>query len=114
MHGDENATTTAARLSSSSLSLVLLVVAGCGGAVPSRNSAIAPASSSPSASASSSPTPVDPSSGPAATGLPTSPTVAEIVRLQAELAADPTNADAQRDLGLALTQRVRDTADPSL
>ena len=44
----------------------------------------------------------------------TSPTVAEIARLQALVAADPTDADAQRDLGFALLQRVRETADPSL
>ena len=44
----------------------------------------------------------------------TSPTVAEIARLEALVAADPTDADAQRDLGFALLQRVRETADPSL
>ena len=52
-----------------------------------------------------------PSSAPPAA---TSPTVAEIARLQALVAADPTDADAQRDLGFALLQRVRETADPSL
>lgn len=55
-------------------------------------------------------------SGPAA-GIPaaaTSPTVAQIARLQALVTADPTDADAQRDLGFALLQRVRETADPSL
>ena len=44
----------------------------------------------------------------------TSPTVAEIARLEALVAADPADADAQRDLGFALLQRVRETADPSL
>lgn len=44
----------------------------------------------------------------------TSPTVAEIDRLRAAILSDPTDADAQRDLGFALTQRVRETADPSL
>jgi len=44
----------------------------------------------------------------------TSPTVAEIARLQALVTTDPTDADAQRDLGFALLQRVRETADPSL
>lgn len=43
-----------------------------------------------------------------------SPTVAEIDRLNAAVKADPRNAEAQRDLGLALVQRVRETADPSL
>lgn len=44
----------------------------------------------------------------------TSPTVAEINRLRAAILSDPTDADAQRDLGFALTQHVRETADPSL
>ena len=46
--------------------------------------------------------------------MATSPTVAEIARLQALVTADPSDADAQRDLGFALAQRVRETADPSL
>jgi tetratricopeptide (TPR) repeat protein len=46
--------------------------------------------------------------------LAASRTVAEINRLQALVTADPTDADAQRDLGFALLQRVRETADPSL
>ena len=41
-------------------------------------------------------------------------TVGEIARLQAAVAADADDADAQRDLGLALIQRIRETADPSL
>jgi tetratricopeptide (TPR) repeat protein len=44
----------------------------------------------------------------------TSPTVAEIARLQAVVSADPSDADTQRDLGFAIAQRVRETADPSL
>jgi len=44
----------------------------------------------------------------------TSRTVAEIARLQALVSADPSDAEAQRDLGFALLQRVRETADPSL
>ncbi|MDQ3127580.1 MAG: tetratricopeptide repeat protein [Chloroflexota bacterium] len=40
--------------------------------------------------------------------------MAEIDRLRAAVLADPTDADSQRDLGFALTQRVRETADPSL
>jgi tetratricopeptide (TPR) repeat protein len=54
-------------------------------------------------------------SSPSSPGLPTeSPTVAEIARLQARIAADPSDADAQQDLGFALAQRVRESADPSL
>ena len=40
--------------------------------------------------------------------------MAEIARLQAAVAADPDDADAQRDLGLAILQRIRETADPTL
>jgi tetratricopeptide (TPR) repeat protein len=43
-----------------------------------------------------------------------SPTVAEIARLSALVKAYPSDADSQRALGFALTQRVRETADPSL
>ena len=45
---------------------------------------------------------------------PTSPTQADIDRLSGVVAADPDDAEAQRDLGFALLQRVRETADPSL
>jgi len=51
---------------------------------------------------------------PSATPAALSPTVAEIARLRARVTADATDADAQRDLGFALVQRVRETADPSL
>lgn len=43
-----------------------------------------------------------------------SPTVARIAELRARVGAEPRDADAQRDLGIALLQRVRETADPSL
>jgi tetratricopeptide (TPR) repeat protein len=52
--------------------------------------------------------------GPPASPRPTSPTEAEIERLQAAVTANPDDAEAQRDLGFALLQRVRETADPSL
>ena len=51
---------------------------------------------------------------PSPSTAPTSPTQVEIDRLLAAVAADPDDAEAQRDLGLALLQRVRETADPSL
>jgi tetratricopeptide (TPR) repeat protein len=63
------------------------------------------ASRDPSASPS-----LDPTTRPAT--IP--PTVAEVARLQAVVGADPADADARRDLGFALAQRVRETADPSL
>ena len=54
------------------------------------------------------------SAEPPASPQPPSPTQAEIERLQASIAANPDDAEAQRDLGFALLQRVRETADPSL
>ena len=57
--------------------------------------------------------PVPPSSeGPAPPR--TSPTQAEVVRLSAAVAADPTDEASQVALGFALLQRIRETADPSL
>jgi tetratricopeptide (TPR) repeat protein len=55
-----------------------------------------------------------PSGTPSASPTPTSATRAEIARLQALVDADPGDAVAQRDLGFAILQRVRETADPSL
>lgn len=46
--------------------------------------------------------------------MPRSGTAAEIERLLAIVNADPGDGVAQRDLGLALLQRVRETGDPSL
>lgn len=45
--------------------------------------------------------------------MATSPTQAEIDRLLAVIQADPADGEAHRDLGFALLQRVRETADPS-
>ncbi len=57
-----------------------------------------------------------PSPSSTATPDPTaaSPTQTEIDRLAAQVEANPDDAEAQRDLGFALLQRVRETADPSL
>jgi tetratricopeptide (TPR) repeat protein len=52
--------------------------------------------------------------GPTPGPTPASPAAADIDRLRAHLAADPLDAAAWRDLGFALSQRVRETADPSL
>ncbi len=54
------------------------------------------------------------SSEPPASPQPPSPTQAEVERLRASIATNPDDAEAQRDLGFALLQRVRETADPSL
>ena len=43
-----------------------------------------------------------------------SPTADEIERLEAAVDLNPADAEAQRDLGFALLQRVRETADPAL
>ena len=55
-----------------------------------------------------------PSPTPAATPAATSPTQAEVDRLLAAVAANPNDATSQVDLGFALLQRIRETADPSL
>src|SRR5512145_1571817 len=43
-----------------------------------------------------------------------SPTADEMERLEAAVDLNPADAEAQRDLGFALLQRVRETADPAL
>lgn len=94
--------------------LALVLVAGCGGPAVPTESAPPPSSApivSPSA-ATSSPTPeVTPSPAAIAT---TSPTQELIQFLLDVVAQDPSDGEAQRDLGLALMQRIRETADPSL
>jgi tetratricopeptide (TPR) repeat protein len=102
--------------SARALAIGFIVVAGaaaCGASsaprmVPSAGPPAAP-SSAPRASAG-----LPPASHSSAAPAETSPTVAEIARLQAQVTRDPTDADAPRDLGFALAQRVRETADPSL
>jgi tetratricopeptide (TPR) repeat protein len=83
---------------------VLLVIAGCGATSLGSTDAL-----------------LRPTSAPAATSPPASPapvagsaSADEVDRLQATIDADPSDAAAQRDLGFALLQRVRETADPSL
>jgi tetratricopeptide (TPR) repeat protein len=81
------------------------LVAACGGTAAS-----APASPAvaPVASSAASPVPAVASAAPL-TGTP-----ATIATLRAKLASKPDDPDTVRDLGLALLQRVRETADPSL
>ena len=92
------------RLAASSLVALVLVLAGC--------ALTTPASPDPTVQ----PTSAAAASGPPATPAPAprSATADEIERLQAAIDADPSDAGAQRDLGFALLQRVRETADPSL
>ncbi|MDO8483617.1 MAG: tetratricopeptide repeat protein [Candidatus Limnocylindrales bacterium] len=88
-----------------------MLVAGCASNVtPSAAPASSAAATSPPPGSGVTPAPSPPSGSPA----PTSPTQTEIERLLAAVAANPDDADSQRDLGFALLQRVRETADPSL
>lgn len=89
------------------------LVAACGGSILPLPSTPTPAGSTQPPDSSAVPTAARSSQppGPAAT---VSATVATIERLQAAVQADPANGDAQRELGFALAQRVRETADPSL
>jgi tetratricopeptide (TPR) repeat protein len=100
--------------------LLALTLAACGGspAPPgtpgaSLGSELAgPATAARPESSAPSPTP---SGGPASSSAEAvTPTVAAIARLQAAVSATPADEDSQRDLGFALAQRVRETADPSL
>ena len=89
-----------------------LALTGCASSSRAADSTVAPgaleASAAPALPGASHAPVADP------TPRPASRTVAEIARLAALVSADPRNGDAQRDLGFALSQRVRETADPSL
>lgn len=91
----------------------LLLVAACGAPAASTIpvASVSPASPAPP-KASTTPA-LDPSAAPVEPAT-VSPTQARIEGLTARVEADPEDASAQRDLGLALLQRVRETADPSL
>jgi tetratricopeptide (TPR) repeat protein len=91
----------------------LLLVAACATPAPSAT----PDLSNVVAITTPAPSTASPSAGPSAAPLPIStipPTQALIDQLLAQVAADPTDAAGQRDLGLALLQRIRETADPTL
>jgi tetratricopeptide (TPR) repeat protein len=101
----------------------LLLVAGCAstpsasGPSPSPDLTTPRPSPVPSASAAATPAPDAPSPPAAAAAPPgeaVAPTQSLIESLTVQVAADPTDEGAQRDLGLALLQRVRETADPAL
>jgi tetratricopeptide (TPR) repeat protein len=85
---------------------LLVLTAAC----VSTESNPAPTATPSATSTMASPSTTTPSLRPAAT----SPTVAEITRLLAAVTADPSDSDAQRDLGFAILQRIRETADPTL
>ena len=101
--------------------VLALASVGCGAstpvASPSLTASVASGSTVPGAAPA--PSARTPASSQPPTGAPspagaTSPTVAEITRLQAAVRADPSDPVSQRDLGFALLQRVRETADPAL
>ena len=92
--------------------VIAIVSAGCG----TSTSATSPSQTAPLAPDGIA-TPAPTAHTAAASKLPdgvTSPTVAEIARLQAAVQANPSDPISQRDLGFALLQRVRETADPTL
>jgi tetratricopeptide (TPR) repeat protein len=91
----------------------VLLTAGCAARTPPSPPPGSSTTTSPGTLASLSAT-RPPSPPPTPPPAATSPTVAEIARLQSLVTADPADPDAQRDLGFALLQRVRETADPSL
>ena len=88
---------------------LLIALAGCV-AAPARTPGPA-ASTTPSTTATAS---SSASAEVAVSPAPTSATTALVATLQAQVKAKPDDAAAWRDLGLALLQRVRETADPSL
>ena len=90
-----------------------LIVVGCGSTAPSSG----PSSTAPVPSSAAGPPTTNHISGPSPAPVSlvtTSPTVATSARLQAAVAANPNDEVSERDLGYALLQRVRETADPTL
>jgi tetratricopeptide (TPR) repeat protein len=89
-----------------SLGLVVALLGACGSQTAPETT---PSSPSASATAIPSLTPSLPSKPP-----PDSPTQARIAELEAKVRANPSDAESRRDLGFAILQRIRETADPSL
>jgi tetratricopeptide (TPR) repeat protein len=93
----------------------LLLVAACGSAAaPPSPAGTVPTSTLPATPVPTSATPVATPSATPQTAATVPPTQALIETLSARAAADPADPGVQRDLGLALLQRIRETADPSL
>jgi tetratricopeptide (TPR) repeat protein len=92
--------------------LPFLLVAALVGACGSPSTPTTPHSTEPAAPVTTQPT----SSSPPTSARPPSgsPTQDRIEELQAKVRANPSDSESQRDLGFALLQRVRETADPSL
>jgi tetratricopeptide (TPR) repeat protein len=94
------------RLSAAMTVVMAAVIWGCAAAAPTTPTA--PASRSPTSSPVAASSPIPTPGG----GVP--PTQALIADLEGRVTADPSDEGSQRDLGLALIQRIRETADPSL
>jgi tetratricopeptide (TPR) repeat protein len=101
---------------------IAVVAAACGGTVgsapPVASSALSAASTPASPSSAVASASAAPSAIPSAAASPvaiatTPPTQALIDFLTDRVAQEPTDGEAQRDLGLAILQRIRETADPS-
>ena len=90
--------------------VLALCCAGCATA----SSAIPRPSVAPAATPVATPAPDPTATDAAPVQAATSPTAAEIGRLEAAVAADSSDEASQRDLGFALLQRIRETADPTL
>ena len=90
--------------------LLLIALVGCSEARPITGGSTTGSAPPGSPTPTSAPTSI----ASAPTAMPPSPTQAEIERLIAVVRADPEDVAAQRDLGFAFLQRVRETADPSL
>ena len=95
------------------VALCLLLAACAGGGAPPSPTGPGVAAT-PASRASPSPQPVGPSPAVPSPSPTASRTLAEIAALRARVAAEPDDPDSLRELGFALLQRVRETADPSL
>jgi tetratricopeptide (TPR) repeat protein len=111
IRGDAKTEPTDVNRSRGAIGAVVLcvLVSACGGAG-------APPTALPSPTAESPPSAIASPSAPAPTSSPTAAvgTLADIAALRDRLANSPDDPDTLRALGLALLQRVRETADPSL
>jgi tetratricopeptide (TPR) repeat protein len=95
-----------------SLLLIAAIVSACGGSPASARPSVTIVSPAPAPA-----TAVSPSAAPTITPTPAvvdSPTQDMIDFFITLVEADPSDGSAQRDLGLALLQRIRETGDPSL
>jgi tetratricopeptide (TPR) repeat protein len=91
-----------------------VVLAACGGAGAAAEASAAAAAAPPAGLPQVTTAPGSPAAPSDEAAAPESATAATIADLRQRLAAGPDDAATLRDLGLALLQRVRETADPSL